>query len=59
MEFLPDAKFYIFIDMLLSFAYLVFLVIFPLAQQEEDGWKLKREKDGISVSIREQADSHI
>ncbi|MCK5464874.1 MAG: hypothetical protein KAI95_17735, partial [Bacteroidales bacterium] len=45
--------------MRLSIACIVLLVIFPLASQGQAGWKLKREKNGISIHVREQADSPL
>ena len=44
-------------DMRLSITCMVLLVIFPVASQGQAGWKLKREKNGISIYVREQADS--
>jgi hypothetical protein len=38
---------------------MVLLVIFPAASQGQAGWKLKREKNGISIYVREQADSPL
>ena len=49
----------IFKDMRLSIACMVLLVIFPIASQGQAGWKLKREKNGISIYVREQADSPL
>ena len=50
---------YIFMVMRLSIACIVLLVIFPLASQGQAGWKLKREKNGISIHVREHADSPL
>lgn len=50
---------YIFMDMRLSIIYMVLLVIIPLASLGQAGWKLKREKNGISIYVREQVDSPL
>jgi hypothetical protein len=60
MEILQIEKLlFIFMNMRLAITCMVLLVIIPAASLGQDGWKLKREKDGISISIREQADSHL
>ena len=46
-------------DMRLSITCMVLLVIFPAASQGQAGWKLKREKNGISIYVREQAYSPL
>ena len=46
-------------DMRLSITFVVLLVIFPAASQGQADWKLKREKNGISIYVREQADSPL
>jgi len=50
---------YIFMVMRHSISCIVLLIIFPLASQGQSGWKLKREKNGISIHVREQADSPL
>jgi hypothetical protein len=50
---------YIFMDMRLSIICMVLLVIFPADSQGQAGWKLKRERNGISIYVREQADSPL
>jgi len=54
---LNDELLYIFMDMRLSITCLILLSIFPVSGQEQAGWKLKREKDGITIYVREQAGS--
>jgi len=46
-------------DMRLSITCMVLLVLFPVAILGQAGWKLKREKNGISIYVREQADSPL
>ncbi len=38
---------------------LALLLIFPATSQGQDGWKLKREKNGVTIYVREQADSPL
>ena len=52
-------KLYKYLWMRLSITCVVLLVIFPVASQGQAGWKLKREKNGISIYVREQADSPL
>lgn len=35
------------------------MLIFPATSVGQDGWKLKREKNGVTIYIREQADSPL
>ncbi len=56
---LNDELLYIFMHMHLSIACMILLAIFPVSTQEHSGWKLKREKKGISIHVREEADSHL
>lgn len=60
MEILLNGEvLYIFMDMRFSIACVVLLVIFPAASQGQADWKLRREKNGISIYVREQADSPL
>ena len=60
MEILLNGEvLYIFMDMHHSITCVVLLVIFSATSQGQAGWKLKREKNGISIYVREQADSPL
>lgn len=56
---LNDELLYIFMHMHLLIACMILLAIFPKSIEEQAGWKLKRDKNGISIYVREQDDSPL
>jgi len=56
---LNDELLYIFMHMHLSIFCIILLIILPVASHGQEGWKLKRDKNGISIYVREQEDSSL